>query len=121
MVNHQMLQSKFLLDPQAPSARNQFVYYYLDELQAIREGRWKLHLQHKVSQYMEGSEPGKDGFIGPARAIEFGPALFDLEADVGERHDLLAQHPDLVARLSQQALAFDQELRANRRAPGKVP
>lgn len=44
---------------------------------ARREGRWKLHL----------SEPGE------------GPALYDLEADPGERTDAAADHPDIVAGL----------------------
>ena len=110
-----------MLDPAAPSARDSFVYYYIDELQAIREGKWKYHLSHKVSQYMEGSEPGRDGFIGAAKAIQFGPALFDLDADIGERHDLSPAHPDVVERLRARALAFDAELRANRRPVGRAP
>ena len=44
---------------------------------ARREGRWKLHV----------SEPGE------------GPALYDLEADPGERTDVAAANPDIVDRL----------------------
>lgn len=56
-------------------------YYFGDDLEAVRVGRWKLHvLRH---------EP-PDGDV-----LE----LYDLDSDVGETTDLAAQRPDLVAEL----------------------
>lgn len=45
--------------------------------QAVRQGNWKLVRQ------------------GPKYALE----LFDLSRDLGEKDDMAAQHPDVVARL----------------------
>jgi arylsulfatase A len=68
----------------APSPRESFAYYFMNDLCAVRSGRWKLHV-------------ARDG-----QAVE---ELYDLLADPGESHDVHAAHPDVVARL--EALAAD--------------
>ena len=45
-------------------------------------------------------------------------ALFDLEADPGEKADVMAQHPDVVARLEAIAARFREDLGDGDR-PGK--
>jgi hypothetical protein len=77
-------------------------FYYGTELQAVREGRWKLHVPHAYPSY-EGMEPGRGGFPGPTARREIGFALYDLENDVGERTDLAAGRPDVVERLKRVA------------------
>ena len=67
----------------------------------MRAGRYKLLLPHR-SQTLDGA-PGSGGIPGKYRQEPVPLSLFDLEADAGERHDLAAARPDLVARL--QALA----------------
>lgn len=70
-----------------------FYYYDRDQLQAIRSGKWKLHLPMEnrfVAHYTE------DTF-----AIE--AELYDLEKDVGEQVNLAGQHPEVVKRLSTMA------------------
>ncbi len=62
----------------APSPHEAFFYYSMNDLEAVRSGRWKLHF----------SKRGKER-----------PALFDLDADIGETTDVIADHPDVVARL----------------------
>ncbi len=72
--------------------------------------------------------PGKDGtphgYTHPTSGLE----LYDLQTDVGEKHDVAAQHPDVVKRL--QALVeraradlgdslTDREGK-NRRPPGRL-
>jgi len=76
---------------------------------AIREGRWKLALC-----------PGSGGWSAPRPGQEPKDAprvqLFDLEADIGEKTNLQAQHPEIVARLTQKL----EELVANGRStPGE--
>jgi arylsulfatase A-like enzyme len=62
----------------APSPHEAFFYYSMNDLEAVRSGRWKLHF----------SKRGKER-----------PALFDLDADIGETTDVIADHPDVVDRL----------------------
>ena len=57
-----------------------FVWVYLDNVTAIRDGRWKLHVAHRDKQ------------LGPAE-------LYDLAADPGETRNLQAEHPKVVQRL----------------------
>ena len=77
----------------ARSPHEAFYYYFADQLQAVRSGRWKLflplahpknHPHHQVQ--------------GPSPAM-----LFDLVGDVGCRHNVASQHPQIVARLSKMA------------------
>ncbi len=62
----------------APSPHDAFFYYWMNDLEAVRSGRWKLHFSKK------GEEER---------------ALFNLDEDLGETTDVLANHPDVVARL----------------------
>ena len=59
---------------------------------AIREGNWKLCLA-----------PGSAGWSAPRPGQEPPDApriqLFDLSDDIGEKNNVQAQHPDIVARL----------------------
>ncbi|MEA1950327.1 MAG: sulfatase, partial [Planctomycetota bacterium] len=77
----------------ARSPHKAFYYYFGDQLQAVRSGKWKLflplahprrHPHHRCQ--------------GPSPAM-----LFDLVADVGSRHNVAESHPDIVARLSKLA------------------
>jgi arylsulfatase A len=66
-------------DENAKSPYEAFYYYRDDRLQALRSGKWKLHV----------FRPGTG-----ATSI-----LYDLEADIGETTDVSGQHPDVVRRL----------------------
>ena len=69
-------------EPGAKSPHEAFYYYRDDRLQAVRSGRWKLHV-----------------FRPEWKGAEHAPLLYDLENDVGEQTDVAAQHPDVVQRL----------------------
>jgi arylsulfatase A len=86
-----------LLFGEAQSSARTIQYYYLGwQLQAIREGRWKLALRpQELSMQM------KEGGVKTP-----GLRLYDLDADIGEVTDVAAQHPDIVERL--RALAENQ-------------
>lgn len=96
-------------DPQSPSPRTTYWHYYLNELEAVREGRWKLHLPHDYRSY-ERLEPGTDGHPGPTTIGRVSFALYDLQQDPGERRDVSDRYPDVVARLSKLADAAREEL-----------
>ena len=79
-----------------------FFYYHNNQLEAMRSGRFKLHFPHAY-RTMRGREPGEDGIPGKYDTARTGLELYDLEADLGETHDVAAEHPDAVQRM--QALA----------------
>lgn len=74
-----------------------FAYYWPEELQALRQGRWKLHLPHAYRTVVEAGRDGHPGRQGQAR---IGLSLFDLDADPGEATDVAAEHPGVVTRLA---------------------
>jgi arylsulfatase A len=80
-----------------PSPRRQVLYYWNDELRAIRSGRYKAHFITSGA-YGEG---------GP-RTVHSPPLLFDLAEDPGERFDIAAAHADIVADLQREADAHRQ-------------
>ena len=86
--------------PGAKSPHEAYFYYWGKHLQAVRSGKWKLHLAHN---YDHPSPPGEDGRPGKYAKGEIAVALFDLETDIRETKDLAEQHPEVVTRL--QALA----------------
>jgi arylsulfatase A-like enzyme len=66
-----------------------FAYYRGENLEAIRAGRWKLHLARRGVGIEE---------------------LYDLAADVGETHDVSAEYSDVVARLHALAARVREDL-----------
>ncbi len=91
--------------------RTHFYYYYRkNSLEAVRRDNWKLVLAHPGRTY-EGLLPGKDGF--PAKTAETHPfpmALYDLRRDPGERYDVQADNPAILAELQQLAEAARADL-----------
>ena len=71
-------------DPNATSPHEAFYYYRRNNLNAVRCGNWKLHLDENL--------------------------VFDLESDVGESVDRYHDHPNVVSQLSDLADACRQDL-----------
>ncbi|HOX36693.1 MAG TPA: sulfatase [Candidatus Brocadiia bacterium] len=101
----------------AATPHEAFYFYSAEELQAARSGRWKLHLPHQYRS-VEKDASGPNGVRTSQKQI--GPALFDIEADVGERTDLASANPDVVEKLTAMARQFDADLKAGARPPGRV-
>lgn len=96
-----------LLFETSPAAvRDTHLYYGGGEskLVAIRQGDWKLFL----------------GARKPKAAAPDG-ALFNLKEDIGESTDVADAHPDIVARLRDEASKRDAEIIAHKRPAGKLP
>jgi arylsulfatase A-like enzyme len=76
-----------------------FYYYLRVHLQAVRQGKWKLHLPRDAKQ------PGTAPFlvnqhIAPVDRVGFEkPFLVDLGKDPGESTNVAKQHPEVVKRL----------------------
>jgi arylsulfatase A-like enzyme len=78
-------------------------YYWDDELRAVRKGAYKAHFITSGA-YGEG-EPRRE---------HSPPLLFNLAEDPGERHDVAAMHPDIVADLVREVEAHRRRLVAGR-------
>lgn len=73
----------------ATSSYDAFFYYLMNNLEAVRCGKWKLHV-------------GKQG--------EVIKELYDLEADIGETQNVYDQHPEIVAELRAKMDACRQDI-----------
>jgi len=60
----------------------------MEQLQAVRSGRWKLHLP---------LEAKRTSFQGDTTASQ--TELYDLKTDAGEAKNLAAEHPEIVESL----------------------
>jgi len=101
-------------EPGAKSPYEAFFYYQVDQLQAVRAGRWKLYLPIRRRNLSSG----------PNRPQPL--ALYDVVADPGETRNQAAQHADVVRRIKKLAESarielgdYDQPGRGQRPA-GKV-
>ena len=102
-----------------------FYFYWGNELQAVRGGRWKLHFPHS---YRSLQEPGHGGQPGEYVQKKTELALYDLAADVGERTNVAEEHPEVVERLKRLADAARRDLGdsatksqgKNTRPPGRL-
>lgn len=93
-------------DPAVPP-RNAFYYFRGFQLEAVRQGPWKLHLEHALA--------------GRPNAARQPLLLFNLADDVGETKNLAAEHPEIVARLRKLADAMKDDLGLTRIGPGCRP
>jgi len=113
--------------PGAKSPHEAFFYYRSFALEAVRSGKWKLHLPHSY-RTLAGRPGGTGGQPAKYEQAKIGPALFDLENDIGEQHDVSARHPAIVKRLMAMADEMRQDLGdsakkmtgQNRRPPGRI-
>lgn len=62
----------------AQTPHEAFFYYRQNDLEALRSGRWKLHFSKRGEELRE---------------------LYDLDTDIGEEHNVIERHPEVVARL----------------------
>jgi len=105
--------------PGAKTPHEVFYYYAGFHLQAIRSGKWKLMFPHG---YGHVDVPGKGGRPGKRSTRKIGLSLFDLDADVGEKHNVADKHPDVVKRLQALADAARKDLGDRSKKPkGKKP
>jgi len=81
--------------PGAKSPHKAFFYYRGNNLEAVRSGRWKLCRRKKTE-------------------------LYDLKADISEKHNVADEYPEIVKRLTDIMEDFDRELKANTRPPGRA-
>lgn len=82
----------------AKSPHEAYYFYWGRELHAVRSGKWKLHFPHPYRALT--GKPGRDGKPSGYSQQQTDLALYDLEVDVGEKRNVAAENPEVVARLS---------------------
>ena len=89
------------------TADKAYFYYLRVHLQAVRQGKWKLHLPR--DRQPAGAAPfSNNQHIAPADRIGFDtPFLVDLHNDLGETTNVADQNPRVVERL----LALAEQMR----------
>ncbi len=80
-----------------------FYYYNCENLQAIRQGSWKIHLPRTRAQLP---------FWDKNRVFTKlqNPVLYNLNADEGERTDVAADNPDVVREMTKLADSVREKL-----------
>jgi len=94
------------------SPHNAFYYFNGLRLQAVRSGAWKLAIAPQGT--------GK-GIGAPEPATFAKPRLYNLDLDIGERTNVAAEHPKVVARLQGLIREMDADLGRNGNGPGVRP
>jgi arylsulfatase A-like enzyme len=81
-----------VLAGKARTPHDAFFYHAGNELRAVRAGKWKLHAR--------AGKPGE---------------LYDLEADLGEKVNVMNDHPEVVKRLAAALANFEADIAGNSR------
>ncbi len=96
-----------------------FFYYFGVQLQAVRQGRWKLFPQQTKLPpysaslwYLQNPE-----LFERHHVLRSEPELFDLHADISESRNLASERPDIVEKLTAVAHEFDARLQEDKRPP----
>ena len=105
--------SPLLLGHTDTGPRDTFFYYLGDKLDAVRHGKWKLHVRRTM---WKKEEPHLN-------------ELYDVENDIGETIDVSAAHPEIVEKLRALIAGCRTDIGdaaqgipgANRRPVGEVP
>ena len=101
------ISSLMIEDNPSASRRDEFIYYDENDIEAVRDRRWKLHVRKGGHDIHE---------------------LYDLESDIGESVNLFDSNPDVVAELTARIESWRRELGdeasgvtgENVRPPGRV-
>ena len=104
--------SSLMLTANAPAVRDTHLYFKGFALEAIRIGQWKLHLKSSTEAHKALQAKNK-------KTAETGPALYDVVSDLSESHNVASEHPDIVARLQNEAASRLAELEAHKRPAGQ--
>ncbi|MCK5101357.1 MAG: sulfatase [Cyclobacteriaceae bacterium] len=86
--------SELLLNPATVKLPERPFYYYArnGEAEAVRLGKWKLHISKS---------------IGWKSKEEFPVSLYNLEMDISEKDNIAEMHPEIVEKLRSIILEFD--------------
>ena len=108
-----------LLTGDEKSPQEAYYFYYGNQLQAVRQGKWKLHFPHGY-RTMAGNPGGTGGIPTSYSQAKIGLSLFDLHSDIGESTDVKEKFPKIAKRLKSLGEKFNQELQKSKRPAGRI-
>ena len=76
-----------------------FYYHVKGELQAVRQGKWKLLLPNRTMKF---------GYTNDLPITT--PELYDLDNDISEKTNLAGKYPEIVSRLLELAKKAPEDL-----------
>ena len=93
----------------AEPRKNILFYYGKNNLNAVREGNWKLVLPHTWASY--DAKPGQDGYGGPRvnKKVET-PELYNMMRDPGEQFNVIEYYPEKADKIMKLVEAARAEL-----------
>ncbi len=97
------------------SARKTLLYYSGTEVEAIRSGKWKLHVPHNYQK--AGARVGNDGKRGVYEQGNVGLELYDMSKDDAEMNNVAIHHPSMLKKLKKKLKKMDAELKSTKRKP----
>ena len=97
-------------EPGAESPHEAFYYYRETHLDAVRSGPWKLVFPRPGRNESEWLLSKGGAFLGEILEPVTELALYNLESDIGETANVVADHPEVVERLTALADAAREEL-----------
>jgi len=101
------------------SPHEAYYFYYGNQLQAVRQGKWKLHFPHGY-RTMDGKPGGTGGIPTNYTQAKIGLSLFDLHSDIGESTDVKDKFPKITNRLKSLGENFQKDLQKTKRPVGKI-
>jgi len=87
--------------------RDHFFYYMGNRLEAVRKGKWKLHITRELKPDQRTGDVTEKAINEATGTI---PGLFDLDSDIGEMKNVYDDHPDIVAELSKLAATCREDI-----------
>ncbi|MBN2316566.1 MAG: sulfatase [Sedimentisphaerales bacterium] len=81
-------QTALLLGKSETGARDHIYYLCRNEMHGVRKGKWKLLLPNRKNYYSYVKDRGSEGM-----------ELYNLESDIGEKNNVVKQHPEIVSEL----------------------
>ena len=98
-----------MIHPESAKTPHKAFYYYAvnGKIEAIRSGKWKLHVAK-----CRGWNNNKNG--------PFKISLYDLSSDVAEKHNVADDNPEVVKTLTAMLRRFDAELTRTARPVGRL-
>jgi arylsulfatase A-like enzyme len=108
-----------LLTGDAKSPHEAYYFYYGNQLQAVRQGKWKLHFPHGY-RTMAGEPGGTGGIPTNYSQAKIALSLFDLHSDISESKNVKDVFPKITNRLKSLGEKFNKELQKSKRPAGRI-